>query len=187
MIWLELFISFFQIGLFSIGGGYAALPLIQNQVVTGHGWLTVTEFADVVTLSQMTPGPIALNAATFVGTRIADLPGALIATAGVVTPSVIIVLALAAVYVKFKGHGVLEGILGGLRPAVVGLIASAALGLILLALYGEAGFSLSLQALDLKALGLLVGAFIVLRRFKPDPIVVMSGCGVIGVVMYSLG
>lgn len=186
MIWLELFISFFQIGLFSIGGGYAALPLIQNQVVTGHGWLTVTEFADVVTLSQMTPGPIALNAATFVGTRIAGLPGALIATAGVVTPSVIIVLALAAVYVKFKGHGVLEGILGGLRPAVVGLIASAALGLILLALYGEAGFSLSLQALDLKALGLLVGAFIVLRRFKPDPIVVMSGCGVIGVVMYSL-
>lgn len=187
MIWLELFISFFQIGLFSIGGGYAALPLIQNQVVTGHGWLTVTEFADVVTLSQMTPGPIALNAATFVGTRIAGLPGALIATAGVVTPSVIIVLALAAVYVKFKGHGVLEGILGGLRPAVVGLIASAALGLILLALYGEAGFSLSLQALDLKALGLLVGAFIVLRRFKPDPIVVMSVCGVIGVVMYSLG
>ena len=187
MIWLELFISFFQIGLFSIGGGYAALPLIQNQVVTGHGWLTVTEFADVVTLSQMTPGPIALNAATFVGTRIAGLPGALIATAGVVTPSVIIVLALAAVYVKFKGHGVLEGILGGLRPAVVGLIASAALGLILLALYGEAGFSFNQQALDLKALGLLVGAFIVLRRFKPDPIVVMSVCGVIGVVMYSLG
>lgn len=187
MIWLELFISFFQIGLFSIGGGYAALPLIQNQVVTGHGWLTVTEFADVVTLSQMTPGPIALNAATFVGTRIAGLPGALIATAGVVTPSVIIVLALAVVYVKFKGHGVLEGILGGLRPAVVGLIASAALGLILLALYGEAGFSFNQQALDLEALGLLVGAFIVLRRFKPDPIVVMSVCGVIGVVMYSLG
>ena len=77
MILWELFLSFVQVGLFSIGGGYAALPLIQHQVVTAHDWLTVTEFADVVTLSQMTPGPIALNAATFVGTRVGGFWGAL--------------------------------------------------------------------------------------------------------------
>lgn len=187
MILWELFLSFVQVGLFSIGGGYAALPLIQHQVVTAHDWLTVIEFADVVTLSQMTPGPIALNAATFVGTRVGGFWGALIATAGVVTPSLIIVLVLAAMYVKFRGHGTLEGILAGLRPAVVGLIGSAALALIILALFGENGLNEGWMTIDLKALGLLVGALLVMRRFKPHPIALMSVCGLIGIVMYSLG
>ena len=100
MILLELFWSFFQVGLFSIGGGYAALPLIQNQIVDINGWLTLGEFADVITISQMTPGPIAINAATFVGLRLGGLPGAIIATFGCVTPSLIIVLILAMIYFK---------------------------------------------------------------------------------------
>ena len=75
MIYLKLFLSFLQIGLFSFGGGYAAMPLIQEQVVTQHGWLTMTEFTDLITISQMTPGPIAINAATFVGSKIAGVPG----------------------------------------------------------------------------------------------------------------
>ncbi len=186
MIYLELFLSFFQVGLFSIGGGYAALPLIQNQVVTQHAWLTVSEFADVVTLSQMTPGPISLNAATFVGTRVGGALGAIIATAGVVTPSVIIVMILAAIYVKFKGHHLLEGILGGLRPAVVGLIGSAALGLIILALFGETGLASGLGSIDLKALCLMVVAFIILRKYQLNAILVMSVCGMIGAVLYGL-
>lgn len=82
MIYIELFFSFLQIGLFSIGGGYAALPLIQQQVVEVNGWLGMTEFTDLITISQMTPGPIAINGATFVGMRIGGLPGALAATAG---------------------------------------------------------------------------------------------------------
>ena len=94
-IYLELLWSFFQIGLFSIGGGYAAMPLIQHQVVDLHGWLNMTQFADIVTISQMTPGPIAINSATFVGTRVAGLPGAIVATVGCVLPSCIIVLFLA--------------------------------------------------------------------------------------------
>ena len=91
MIYLELFWSFFQIGLFSIGGGYAALPLIREQVTEIHHWLDMTAFIDIVTISQMTPGPIAINAATFVGTQVGGLPGAVIATVGCVTPSCIIV------------------------------------------------------------------------------------------------
>ena len=82
MIYLELFWSFFQIGLFSIGGGYAAMPLIQNQVVDIHPWLTMTQFADIMTIAEMTPGPIAINSATFVGIQVAGLPGAIIATVG---------------------------------------------------------------------------------------------------------
>ncbi|HCS10223.1 MAG TPA: chromate transporter, partial [Clostridiales bacterium] len=101
MIYLEIFLSFFQIGLFSFGGGYAALPLIEAQVLEIHNWLTVEEFADLLTISQMTPGPIAINASTFVGTKIAGLPGAVIATIGCVTPSCIIVLILSYYYFKY--------------------------------------------------------------------------------------
>lgn len=90
MIFLQLFFSFLQIGLFSFGGGYAAMPLIQGQVVTLHGWLTISEFTDLITISQMTPGPIAVNSATFVGMKIAGIPGAMVATAGCILPSCIL-------------------------------------------------------------------------------------------------
>ena len=102
MIYLQLFWAFFQIGLFSIGGGYAAMPMIQSQVVSSFGWLTMAEFADVVTISEMTPGPITLNAATFVGTQVAGIPGALAATFGCIVPSCIIVTTLAVLYKKFS-------------------------------------------------------------------------------------
>ena len=136
VIYLELLWSFIQIGLFSIGGGYAAMPLIQHQVVDLHPWLTMTQFADVIAIAEMTPGPIALNAATFVGIQVAGLPGALVATAGSVLPSCVIVLLLAFLYYKFKGFSVIQGILAGVRPAVVAMIASAGVSMVLLAVYG---------------------------------------------------
>ncbi|MBP3721220.1 MAG: chromate transporter, partial [Clostridia bacterium] len=91
MIYLQLFLAFLQIGALSFGGGYAAMPLIQAQTVTEHAWITFTDFADLVTIAEMTPGPIAVNAATFVGNRVAGIPGALAATAGVVLPSCLFV------------------------------------------------------------------------------------------------
>ena len=97
---LELFLSFLQIGLFSFGGGYAALPLIQGQIVTVHGWLGMSEFTDLITISQMTPGPIAINAATFVGIKIAGVPGALAATLGCILPSCVIVTLIARLYLQ---------------------------------------------------------------------------------------
>ena len=137
MMLLKLFWSFFQIGLFSIGGGYAAMPIIQHQVVEINGWLSMIEFGDVVTISQMTPGPIAINSATFVGTRIAGLPGAIVATIGCVTPSIIIVLTLAYIYYKYRNLSVMQGVLTGLRPAVVAMIASAGLSIIVLAFWNS--------------------------------------------------
>lgn len=111
MAWLQLFTSFLQIGLFSFGGGYAALPLIQEQVVTRYGWLSMAEFTDLITISQMTPGPIAINSATFVGLRIAGLPGAVMATFGCILPSCILVTAIARLYLKYRNMWVLQGCL----------------------------------------------------------------------------
>ena len=124
MIYLKLFLSFLQIGLFSFGGGYAAMPLIQEQVVTQHGWLTMTEFTDLITISQMTPGPIAINAATFVGSKIAGVPGSVAATCGCILPSCIIVTLIAWFYLRYKKMKMFQSVLESLRPAVVALIAA---------------------------------------------------------------
>ena len=110
MFLLELFWSFFQVGLFSIGGGMAAMPLIQNQVVDIHGWLTLTEFTDLITIAEMTPGPIAINSATFVGIKVIGIQGAIVATLGCILPSCIIVSTLAFIYFKYKDVDVIKGI-----------------------------------------------------------------------------
>ena len=186
MIYLELFWSFFQVGLFSIGGGYAAMPLIQDQVVDIHPWLTMTGFADIMAIAEMTPGPIALNAATFVGIQVAGLPGALIATIGCIFPSCVIVMTLAYVYYRFRGLSIVQGVLAGLRPAVIAMIASAGISLMILALYGQRTLPADLSSFDLMALVIFLAGFFVLRKWKPSPIKVMAGAAVAGVVLYSI-
>lgn len=181
MIYLELFLSFLQIGLFSIGGGYAAMPLIQNQTVDLHGWLTMNEFTDLVTIAEMTPGPIAVNAATFVGARVAGLPGSVLATLGCIFPSLIIVSLLAYIYYRYKGVSALENILGSLRPAVVALIGSAGISILLQVAFG--GHEFSLSAINLTGLLLFGAAFFVLRRFRFNPILIMALCGVCGLIL----
>ena len=179
MIYLELFLSFFRIGLFSFGGGYAALPLISEQVVTQKAWLTMEQFTDLLTISQMTPGPIALNASTFVGTQVAGVLGAIVATLGCVTPSCIIVLLLALLYYRYKNLSAMQNVLFGLRPAVVSLIASAGVGILLTAL----GIG---SAVDYLAIGIFAAAFIVLRIWKPSPILVISLSGVLGLIAHLI-
>ncbi len=186
MIYLQLFWSFFQIGLFSIGGGYAAMPLIQAQVVDARGWLTMTQFADIMTIAEMTPGPIAINSATFVGIQVGGLPGALVATAGCVLPSCVIVLLLAYVYYRFRGLSLVQGILAGLRPAVIAMIASAGLSLLILAVYGQRVLPADLRSADLIAVGIFAAAFFVLRKWKVNPLYVMAASGLAGLVLYAI-
>ena len=186
MILLELIWAFFQVGLFSIGGGYAALPQIQNIVVEKLGWLTPLEFADVLTISQMTPGPIALNAATFVGTKIAGLPGAFAATLGCVLPSIIIVLALAFFYSRYRNLKGVKGVLNGLRPAVVAMISVASLAVLLLALFSDAPPTMPLTAENIIAFVMVAVGFLALRIFKPDPISIIAVRGGVGVLSYYL-
>lgn len=175
MIYLQLFWSFLQIGLFSIGGGYAAMPLIQAQVVQQYAWLDMSEFTDLITIAEMTPGPIAINSATFVGIRIAGIPGALIATFGCILPSLFIVSLLAFIYYRYKKLSVLQSVLASLRPAVVALIASAGISILLQVALG--GQELSMANLNLIGLALFAGAFVLLRKFKWNPILVMCLCG----------
>ena len=138
MIYLYLFVSFLQVGMFSFGGGYAAMPLIQEQVVTIHHWLDISEFTDLVTISQMTPGPISINAATFVGIKVAGIPGAVVATGGCILPSCVVVIIIAKVYLKYRKMGMLQGILNALRPAVIAMIASAGISILITAFWGTA-------------------------------------------------
>lgn len=138
MIYIELFMTFFLIGMFTIGGGYAMLSLIQNEVVTVHGWIDEVTFTDIVAISQMTPGPIGINTATYIGydvlanTGASDffcVLGSFTATFAVVLPSFIIVLTICKVYDKFRDHYLFQGVMTGLKPATLGLIGTAALGL----------------------------------------------------------
>ena len=174
MLYFELFLSFLQIGLFSIGGGYAAIPLIQSQVVENHAWLTMAEFTDLVTIAEMTPGPIAVNSATFVGIRIAGLGGAIVATFACILPSLVIVSLLAFVYYRYKQLSGLQCVLASLRPAVVALIASAGLSMLQLVAFGDEAINV-----DWVGLALFLAAFVVLRWKKCNPIPVMAACGVI--------
>ena len=183
---LPLFLTFFQIGLFSIGGGYAILPMVEQHVVGLHGWLTSVEYMDILTISQMTPGPIAINAATFVGTRVAGLPGAVIATLGCITPSLIIALGVAYLYVKYRQVSVMQGILSFLRPAVVALIASAGISIVKLTFWGGGDVAWAVSALDFVAIGLFTASLVILRKWKTDPIKVMLASGVVGAALYLL-
>lgn len=183
-ILLKLFWAFFQIGLFSIGGGYAAMPLIQEQVITQNHWMSVSEFTDLITISQMTPGPIAINSASFVGIRIAGIGGAIVATVGCVLPSLVIVLLLAFIYYRYRKLTVIQGILDGLRPAVVGLIASAGLSILILAFWNGNPVSFSLPDIDWIAVVLFAFCLFVLRKWKPNPIYVMAGAGILGLGAY---
>ena len=122
MITLQLFLSFLQIGLFSFGGGYAAMPLLQEQLVARNGWLSVQEFADLVTIAEMTPGPLGLNCATFAGTRVARLAGAVSASLGVLSPTLLICAAAAVMFEKFRESDFMKKVMYGIRPACLGLI-----------------------------------------------------------------
>ena len=180
MIYLQLFLSFLQIGLFSFGGGYAAMPLIQGQVVTQHGWLSMEEFTDPITISQMTPGPIAINSATFVGIKIAGIPGALVATGGCILPSCVIVTLIAKLYLKYRNMAMLQGVLNSLRPAVVAMIASAGISILLTAFWGS-GAAVDLLRTNWVLVVIFVICLVLLQKFKMNPIWVMVLAGVLKV------
>lgn len=181
MIYFELFLSFLQIGLFSFGGGYAAMPLIQEQVVIQHDWLTMKEFTDLITISQMTPGPIAVNAATFVGSKIAGIFGSVVATCGCIFPSCIIVTAIAWLYLRYKKMEILQRVLESLRPAVVALIASAGIAILQTAFWQDGRVRLG----DTKwyMVAIFGVCLILLRKTKMTPILVMVFAGLINVAV----
>ena len=184
MIYLKLVLSFFLIGACAFGGGYAVLPLIQQQCVQTNHWLTMTEFSDLLTLSQITPGPIAINAASFVGMKVAGIPGAFIASFAFMLPPFLIVSILYVIYRKYGQVKQVQNALNGLKPGVVGLIAMAGLGVVIDTVWGGV---VALTSTDIFSVVLIVTTFFVLRKWKPGIIVTILACGVVGVLWELIG
>ena len=182
MIFIQLFLTFFLIGMFTIGGGYAMLSLIQNEVVTVHGWITDTTFTDIVAISQMTPGPIGINSATYVGYEVLpksgasqgiSLLGSFTAKFAVVLPSFLIVLMLAKVYEKWKDHHLFKGVMAGLKPATLGLIGTAALTL-----------ATPENFIDWKSFVICIVAFLALYFKKVGPFSIIGIGALVGLLVY---
>ncbi|MDD3146973.1 MAG: chromate transporter [Candidatus Riflebacteria bacterium] len=173
-IYLSLFATFFKIGLFGFGGGYAMLPLIQHEVVAApHKWLSMTDFIDIVAISQMTPGPIAVNSATYVGYTVSGSAwGAVVATLGVCLPPLIIMLLISKFYLKFRENHYMEMVFSGLKPAIIGLIAAAALTLMN-----------SHNFIDYKSALIFLAVFAA-TVYKLDPIKLILASGLAGLALY---
>jgi chromate transporter len=192
MIFIELMCSFLMIGLFSFGGGYGMLSVIQGEVVARHAWLTASEFTDIVAVSQMTPGPIGINSATYVGytavfnatgSEALAVLGSFTASLAVMLPSIVLMLIVSRYFMKYYKHPNVEAVFRVLRPAVVGLIASAAL-----LLMTEENFG-SLQDTPLQfwvSVVLFVAAFVAMKFFKVSPILILVLAGIFGGVFYGL-
>jgi len=192
----QLFLTFFLIGMFTFGGGYAMLSLIQAEVVVKHAWLSESMFADIVAISQMTPGPIGINCATYVGYDVLTTSGAghlmgivgsLTATLAIMLPSFIIVLLLVKFYNRVKGSPMFEGVMSVIRPAVVGLIGAAAI--VLMFKVDWNGLVPSLQVVeenfpDWKSWCLFAAAFLASFKFKVNPILLIVLSGVMGLLLY---
>lgn len=186
MLLMKLFFSFLQVGLFSVGGGYAAIPLIQDQIVNVHGLMTLSEFTDLITIAEMTPGPISINSSTFVGTRLSGPFGATICTLGCIIPSFVICLTLAHFYYKYRDFTGVQTVLSSLRPAVVALIGSAGASILLLALFNSDIRSLNLGDFRMIEFGIFVGCLYLLRKYKANAISIILGSGVVGTAMYLI-
>ena len=156
------------------------MPLIKEQVITLHDWLTMSSFTDLITIAEMTPGPIAVNAATFIGNQVAGIPGAITATIGVILPSCFFVTILAFLYTRYRRLTLIQGILQSLRPAVVAMIFSAGLSILVPVIFRDGIISADIHNIELRSLFLFVSALVLLRTQKKlNPIIIMVGCGVV--------
>ncbi len=170
MLLPELFGTFAFLGAFSFGGGYGMLPLIQQEVVYTHAWLTSAQFADIIAIAEITPGPVAINTATYVGYKMAGIPGSVVSTIGVVLPSLILISTLAGVCIKNKNNPLFQGAFRGLRPVVVSLIAGAACLVGKDTIIGYAGLIFFLIALLLT------------MTTRLNPVFIILGCGLGGIL-----
>ncbi|AOR22449.1 chromate transporter [Clostridium taeniosporum] len=173
MILLKLFISFFKIGAFSFGGGYAMIPFIKKEIITNNSWLTISDFMDIIGISQMTPGPVSINSATFVGFKVSGILGSLFATIGIITISFILVTICSKTLEKFKDSNLVKSALLGMRPILIALIL-------------QAFFDLAKESyVDIKSIivTLIIGALLLSRKIHPIICVLISA--ILGILFWS--
>jgi len=183
MIW-----TFFKIGLFTIGGGYAMIPLITEEMLN-HGWMTTTEVADIIAIAKMTPGPFAVNTATFAGMKLYGFGGAIACTFGVILPSLIITLIVAKFFFEFQNLKIVKGILTGIRPAVVALIASAVVSVSIITLFKTEYIEMLIEYagnIEFFSIVTLSLSLILLLWKKLHPILVICIAGAAGIIFYEI-
>lgn len=181
----QLFSGFFKIGLFTVGGGYAMLPLMQQEIER-YGWITAGEFVDIIAIAEMTPGAIAVNAATFAGFRTASILGAIVATAALALPSLLIIIPLSNFWETHQDHPVLKAIFSGIKPAVAGLIVAAAIYIGQTALlYDIDPVKKGGLPIDPRSVIIAVGVFAAVRKLKADPIKTIIVSAVVGLIVFA--
>ncbi len=185
MILLQLMIQFLMIGAFSFGGGLASMELIRQRVVVQQAWLTNSEFSDIISISEMTPGPLGINIASFVGVRIAGIPGTVAATVSYVIPSILIVIALAWVYFRFRSLKGVQGVLKGLRPAIAAMVIASAIRLSCNAFWGSAD-SFDLPSTNIIAVLVCALMLVLLAKKKLSPVKAIILSGFIGAAVYGI-
>lgn len=185
MIYLQLFYAYLQIGLFSIGGGHASIPVAQSVIVDSMNFLSMEEFTAMITISEMTPGPFAINSATYVGLKMGGVIGGIVATLGFLLPSLIICPILYFLLMKFRSHHASEGVLKGIRPAVSGLISSAGLSITLVALIGANTLLASQSfAIDIRAIIIFCISLFLSKKAKINSVLIIFISGLLGLLYY---
>ncbi|MBR0137826.1 MAG: chromate transporter [Erysipelotrichaceae bacterium] len=174
---IEIFLNFLKIGLFAFGGAYAVIPLIEEQMVRNTGWMTFEEFSDLVAIDELTPGPIIINSSTFIGMKLAGVPGAIAATLGCVVPGIIVALILIHLYSKFKEIPVISEAMKVLKCMSVALIFSVLIKMFISAVF-PSGIKV-INDINILSLVLVIGSFFVLKKYKTNPLIVMLVCGTI--------
>jgi len=186
--YLDLFFTFFKIGLFTIGGGYAMIPLLQNELVA-KGWATLEEIINFIAISESTPGPFAINMSTFVGVKMGGILGSVLTTLGVVLPSFIIIIIIAKYFYSFKDNFYVQGAMDGLRPAVIGLLCSSVLSIFMNNFILDKSIIFDINkitsAVDLRGILILAVAYLIYNKFKMHPIKLIGICSVLGIILYS--
>lgn len=184
MIYIKLFATFFKIGLFSVGGGLATLPFLQ-ELVSKYGWITSNELLNMIAISESTPGPIGINTATFVGHTMGGVLGGIIATIGTITPSIIIIIIIAHYFSKFSEEPIVQNAFYGVRPAVTGLIAAAGFEVAKIALFNIDIYEKTkniIDLIDLKGIILFGVVLFLIMKYKKHPILYLVGAGIIGII-----
>jgi len=191
LIYLKLWFTFLKIGLFSFGGGYAMIPMIEKEIEK-NGWLSAAEFFDIIAIAEMTPGPIAVNSATFVGYKAAGFLGGLFATIGVSIPSLVLILIISRYFFKFQNHPLNTTMFYGIRPVIAGLITTAAFFVAETAIFKDE-FSMDLlikifyqplEVINIESIFIFFISLIALKKFKLHPILTIALSGVLGILLF---
>lgn len=193
MIYLKLLFTFVKIGLFSFGGGYAMIPLIQKEIET-NGWLSSSEFIDIIAVAEMTPGPIAVNSATFVGYKTAGFLGGLSATLGVTLPSLILILAVSYIFFKYQSHPLKVMVFYGIRPVITGLILAASIFVAQTSLFWsklslvtiKQVFINPLEIINIGSIIIFLATILALKKYKMNPILTILGAGALGILFFHV-